>query len=562
MLTVISEEMSTRHSLKRYRIAKDGKEIGIIETTYEGLYEVYTYNSEGNTNRMYSISCTRTLFGAKRKLETALSEGCFYSLEPKKPDSMKHKIYKKIIGRLLRNLAKKTHDISMLETIGCAECFSSWQFSRNRIEIDTCEETAAGEKITRVCDSFDTYIPLREYDIILLRCDRAEDMSNYVNKAKCAMKRNGAGILCLIMPVEVFLRAQLTHPINDLELQVVNSACFGDYIGIRYRVRKHDQESIFIRMARDALRGGPQGKGRVESLLTQYVYEAAAGCEFIRQYESILPIFGNSNIIQLETSYNGNSMINAFVEGLRIKYWRLLFKCAEEIIPSCGSSMYYSFGSGQEFNLYSIEKILGTIDEWYREVCRQEIFDLYDQFTEENSFYGSELPMKTYTGIDGTLCSAIGKFAIISCNDGVYSGTRYSELSCSGRQTLITIEKAMNMLLSENEESVKTEFGTTYRWIESPYFTASFYKKGYGRITFKNTPVITRINIFVGIRRGYLFADYGRIPYEDLNEEQRRVVDSFQGQRDYGKVTKKPDFYLIEPGVKSLRELIESSEEQ
>ena len=79
------------------------------------------------------------------------------------------------------------------------------------------------------------------------------------------------------------------------------------------------------------------------------------------------------------------------------------------------------------------------------------------------------------------------------------------------------------------------------------FFTGSFYKKGILKLKFKDSAkrLIDRLNIFVGMNRGWLPADYGTKPYDALSEAEKETIDSFQSREEYDAVVANPDEYII-----------------
>lgn len=79
------------------------------------------------------------------------------------------------------------------------------------------------------------------------------------------------------------------------------------------------------------------------------------------------------------------------------------------------------------------------------------------------------------------------------------------------------------------------------------FFTGSFYKKGILKLKFKDSAklLIDRLNIFVGMKRGWLPADYGTKPYDALSNAEKKVIDSFQSREEYDAVVANPDEYII-----------------
>ena len=71
--------------------------------------------------------------------------------------------------------------------------------------------------------------------------------------------------------------------------------------------------------------------------------------------------------------------------------------------------------------------------------------------------------------------------------------------------------------------------------IESTYFRATAYMKGTIHLTFKDPDIFRRFNLAASQGKGWLPNGYGEKPYHEMHPEEQRVVDSFEGQKSYGK---------------------------
>lgn len=115
------------------------------------------------------------------------------------------------------------------------------------------------------------------------------------------------------------------------------------------------------------------------------------------------------------------------------------------------------------------------------------------------------------------------------------------------------LEKALNYL--DNGETVSTDLFSALKVaadqgrsskISCKYFWVTFYKKGTCHITFKDKKIVDRLNIYVGRTRAWLPPCYGSVRYDEMDEESRRVVDEFQGEKEYRHVYNHKDEYLVD----------------
>ena len=56
--------------------------------------------------------------------------------------------------------------------------------------------------------------------------------------------------------------------------------------------------------------------------------------------------------------------------------------------------------------------------------------------------------------------------------------------------------------------------------------------------------LLEKFNLFAGQMKGWLPPTYGRKRYKDMNEEERKVIDSFQGEERYNEIMAESDYYL------------------
>ena len=82
--------------------------------------------------------------------------------------------------------------------------------------------------------------------------------------------------------------------------------------------------------------------------------------------------------------------------------------------------------------------------------------------------------------------------------------------------------------------------------VSCKYFDVVFYKKGTCHIKFRDQKIVDRLNIYVGRQRMWLPPTYGKVRYDDMDEESRRVVGEFQGREKYDEVMNAPGEYIID----------------
>ena len=122
------------------------------------------------------------------------------------------------------------------------------------------------------------------------------------------------------------------------------------------------------------------------------------------------------------------------------------------------------------------------------------------------------------------------------------------------QQKLADIEKALNYLAGDQtgtnllfrrlDEAEKT--GQTKK-IQLKYFTVTFYKKGTCHIEFQDLDLLKKLNIFGSQQKGWLPPSYGKKQYADMEPEEQKVVDEFEGQKSYQQTMNRADYFIYEP---------------
>lgn len=66
-----------------------------------------------------------------------------------------------------------------------------------------------------------------------------------------------------------------------------------------------------------------------------------------------------------------------------------------------------------------------------------------------------------------------------------------------------------------------------------------------------------KFNIFGSEHKGWLPPCYGKKKYQDMTDEERSVIDSFQGEAEYNKVLCNKDYYLSDVGTMLMLDVAE-----
>jgi hypothetical protein len=84
--------------------------------------------------------------------------------------------------------------------------------------------------------------------------------------------------------------------------------------------------------------------------------------------------------------------------------------------------------------------------------------------------------------------------------------------------------------------------------VRTKYFDMSFYKKGTLHLVFHSEDLLKKFNLFGAQHKNWLPPSYGKKRYQDMDNEERAVVDSYEGKASYEEMMQDKEFYIVEPG--------------
>ena len=215
-----------------------------------------------------------------------------------------------------------------------------------------------------------------------------------------------------------------------------------------------------------------------------------------------------------------------------------------------------------DFSLYNIYQLKIDMQKKVVKGIEETIIELFDELSHKYSYWDeTSKNIHYYNGWKTNQSWIINKKVIIplkAYNDfwGRYEPSDYKIVN-----KLQDIEKCFNYLdggLTEAvdlEESLKfaEEYGETKN-IQLKYFTVTFYKKGTCHITFNNEELLKKFNIFGSQHKGWLPPSYGKKVYKDMTQEEKAVVNEFEGEKEYQKVMNNKGYYLFDGKILNLIE--------
>lgn len=320
----------------------------------------------------------------------------------------------------------------------------------------------------------------------------------------------------------------------------------------------------------EEIRGAPNELASgdfVTAIVARYRFEIDVGVRLINEYNAVLPhllsaLRGDSKkpILELridDRKANGY-LLNDYVRFTRLKYWEALFQAPEFTARLTSDLQKALFAQVEklgdyEFSRVNILSIQADMAGQTIAGIEDAILKLFDELSHEHAWFAesaknvhyfngwatnkawkiNEKVILPFYGKDWD-----GKLDVWKATEQLGDIERCLAFLAGGKAPTIALSNAMQV----------AKLAGWGREVECEHFTVKFYKKGTVHIRFKDEKLLARFNIFGAQRKKWLPQNYGRVKYTDLTSEERAVVDSFEGEASYSKVTAEPDAYLLDTG--------------
>lgn len=437
-------------------------------------------------------------------------------------------------------------------------------------------------------DDFLTYSPFKRYDLIIMNPPFSNGDKHLLKALK--IQEKGGNIICLLNAET--LRNPYTETRREL-LQLLNKHnAIIEYINNAFVTaeRKTGVEVALIKVAIPQVQEESDIYNRlkeaaemedfqpevtdlevtdyIKAAVNQFNIEVKAGLELIRQYRAMIPYMQNSfeespynkPLLRLvnsyERSYNDCVPINDYLKDVRTKYWEALLS-NPKFIGKLTSKLQTEYRErvsrlkNYDFTEFNIKTLTAEMNMQVKSGIEEEIIAMFDRLTEEHSYYPEcQKNRHYYDGWKTNKAHKIDKKVIIPCY-GVFDSWDGKPRTYNVGNVLSDIERILNFLDGGMTQDVDSmgflesyfKSGITKN-IPMKYFKATFYKKGTVHLTFTCPELIDRFNIYAAQNKAWLPPNYGKTKYKDMTEEEKAVIDSFQGEKAYNEVMAKAGYYL------------------
>lgn len=320
----------------------------------------------------------------------------------------------------------------------------------------------------------------------------------------------------------------------------------------------------------EALVGGDD----IQQLIEHYNFEAKCGIALLEEYSALSPYIlcsdspDSAPIIELRIDREScktinSTVVDSYLRALRSKYWHIFLDRPQirEILTSAMCDDYFSKVNemaAYEFSEHNIMQVMFDIQMQLSQGVEDSIMALFDKFSAQHSWYPEcSNNIHYYSGWKTNKAHKVGNKVIIPvhgcCCDSKWDRDTLKKYTVY--EIISDLERAMNFL-DKGETAFRSDIGMAIdrannagkNKAEFTYFTATFYKKGTCHIKFKPEAyhIIDRLNIFAARQRSWLPPTYGRKSYEAMDDEERAVIDEFQGRDAYERVYNHPSDYILE----------------
>lgn len=612
-----------RYGDEHIAVFANGSQIAEIKpSSYYGKNEYIVNTTTGDDERGDCLGRTSTIAGAKKKVRAWYSENSAAVAAaaansraadlrrlPSFDNSGFYPTPSKLAGKML-SCVDWNGVFSILEPSAgkgdLADAVSAFarnyrnsrriSFNENDTYIDCIERDSdlaallRGKGLHVVHDDFLTFRSFKKYDLCIMN-PPFDNGDEHLLKALSLMERGGQ-IVCLLNAETIrnpytnrrkvlvqnlrehnarieFIENAFAHAQRptDVEIALV-------YVNIPRKENTSDILSSLRRAHEKSTQSSEQATDLssadwLQNMIDGFEFEAKLGEKLINEFAALRPYMDPGKdhgepLLSLKVGNrntgNNATLLNAYLFGLRAKYWSNLLR-RPELTDKMTSSMQQDYYgkvnslSEYDFSRYNIETVMREIAHQLSRGVEDSILDLFEQFSAKHSWYPEcENNIHYYNGWATNKAHKVGMKVIIPANGCCADKWRNEKLDTYRVNSLISdLERAMNYL-DRGETTFHTPIDRAIRIAnmndmnkaDFTYFTCTFYKKGTCHIKFKPeaSRIIDRLNIFAGQKKNWLPPTYGKKHYADMTAEEQAVIDDFQGADSYEKTLADPSMLI------------------
>lgn len=185
---------------------------------------------------------------------------------------------------------------------------------------------------------------------------------------------------------------------------------------------------------------------------------------------------------------------------------------------------------------------------------RETILKLFDDLSHKHSWReDNNTNIYMYNAWKTTKAHKINKKVIISLNGYNSWGDGFDPLNYQCVDKLLDIEKTFNYLDSGKNEEVdlrevlkEAKENNQTKGVISKYFKIDFYLKGSCHMTFLDLDLLKKFNIYAAMNKAWLPPSYSKKNYKDMTNEEKIVIDNFEGEKEYNKTMLDKEYFIYD----------------
>lgn len=479
---------------------------------------------------------------------------------------------------------------------GIIEKYEKQRYYSEKVNIDAIEidnnlrMLLKGKNYRVIFDDFLSFNTYKKYDLIIMNPPFSCGDKHLLKAIE--MQKEGGAIICLLNAETIRnpysnTRKDLVRKLEELEAKIefledvfvyAENETNVEIALIKILIKEQEKESFILeQLKKEEI---IEENERIEckklieddffkQIVDRYNLEIAAGIKLINEHIAMKPFIlksidnSDKDVAMLKlvlNEYDSNSneiTINEFVKAIRRKYWQALFrneKFVGKLTRNLQSNYYDRVGElkNYDFSLYNIYTIRCEMQNKMIKGVEDTIIALFEELSNKHHWYDEmSKNIHYYNGWKTNKAWIINKKVIIPLN-GYCSWDRRPRYDYQVVEKLSDMEKVFNYLDGNLTRNISLEnsleqacaIGQTSK-IPLKYFKVTFYKKGTCHIEFTNLDLLKKFNIYGSEKKRWLPPTYGKVKYDDMTEEEKLVIDEFEGKDSYEETMKNTNYFLV-----------------
>jgi len=240
--------------------------------------------------------------------------------------------------------------------------------------------------------------------------------------------------------------------------------------------------------------------------------------------------------------------VNETVVKLRVNYWRKVLEL-KEVKNRMTESKRAEFEivlkkqTDMEFSEHNVRAFVINLIDNYDDMLSNAVVEIFDWLTIKHHWH-EDIHCKNvhyYSGWKTNSSYKINRRVIIPFYGESFRGWRGWSLNYQVARKLKDIDIIMNYFNGMSEfvsiiDAIEEAFKINQSsGILSTFFKIKVHKKGTLHLEFLDNDILSRFNRAAAKHKNWLPPAYGKAAYEDLKQEEKIVIDEFEGEKEYTK---------------------------